>query len=101
MSYVIAPLSLVKGEGAYPEFADVLKSVQDAAISRAKEIWVGYNQGGMYPGDKEFGICPIRAREMAHDVTSVTLSGTYSFRKNLASLGWHTLLHKLRSLPKQ
>jgi len=91
MSYVIAPLRLVKGEGAYPEFADVLKSVQDAAISRAKEIWKGYEQGGLYPGDKEFGICPFRAREMANDVTTTTLSGTYSFRKNLASTGWHTL----------
>jgi len=91
MSYIIAPLRLVKGEGAYPEFQDVMKAVQDAAINRAKEIWVGYSQGGMYPGDKEFGICPIRAREMAHDLTSVTLSGTYSFRKNLASTAWHTL----------
>jgi len=91
MSYVIAPLSLVKGEGAYPEFADVLKSVQDAAISRAKEIWKGYEQGGLYPGDKEFGVCPFRAREMAHDVSSTTLSGTYSFRKNFGTTAWHTI----------
>ena len=91
MSYIIAPLEKVKGEGAYPEFVDVLKSVQDAAINRAKEIWTGYNQGGLYPGDKEFGICPMRGREMAHDVTSVSLSSTYSFRKNLQSTGWHSL----------
>ena len=91
MSYIIAPMRLVKGEGAYPEFAEVLKSVQDAAIARAKDIWKGYSQGGIYPGDNEFGICPMRAREMAKDVSSTTLSGTYSFRKNLATTGWHTL----------
>lgn len=91
MSYIIAPMRLVKGEGAYPEFAEVLKSVQDAAIARAKDIWKGYSQGGIYPGDNEFGICPMRAREMAHDVSSTTLSGTYSFRKNLGTAGWHTI----------
>lgn len=91
MSYVIAPLSQVKGENAYPEFADVLRSVQDAAIARAKDIWKGYTQGGIYPGDNEFGVCPLRAREMANDVTSTTLSSTFSFRKNLGATGWHTL----------
>ena len=91
MSYVIAPLRLVKGEGAYSEFADVLKSVQDAAIARAKDIWKGYSQGGIYPGDNEFGICPLRAREMAKDVYSTTLSGTYNFRKNLGATAWHTI----------
>ena len=91
MTYVIAPLSAVKGDGQYPEFADVLRSVQDAAIARAKDIWKGYTQGGIYPGDNEFGICPLRAREMAKDVSASTLSGTYSFRKNLATTGWHTL----------
>ena len=91
MSYIIAPMNLVKGENSYPEFADVLKSVQDAAIERAKQIWEGYTFGGLYPGDKEFGICPMRQREMANDVSATTLSGSYSFRKNLASTGWHTI----------
>ena len=93
MSYIIAPLDKVKGEGAYPEFADVLKSVQDAAIARAKDIWKGFTQGGMYPGDNEFGICPLRAREMATNVTSSTLSGTYSFRKNFAATAWRTIFN--------
>lgn len=91
MTYVIAPLRLVKGENAYPEFRDVIKAVQDAAINRAKEVWEGYDQGGLYPGKNQFGICPLRANEMATDVASTTLSSTYSFRKNLASIGWHTL----------
>jgi len=91
MSYVIAPYSKVKGENNYPEFIDVMRAVQDAAIARAKETWRGYAQGGLYPADQEFGICPLRAREMAHDVSSSTLSGTYNFRKNLGTTGWHTL----------
>lgn len=90
MTFVIAPLSKVKGEGSYPEYEDVLKSVQDAGINRAKEIWKGFTQGGLYPGANEFGITTLRAREMANDVTATTLSGTYSFRKNLGTRGWHT-----------
>ena len=91
--FIIAPLNQVKGENAYPEYVDVLRSVQDAAINRAKQIWNGYSQGGLYPGDKEFGICPLRANEMANDVTATTLSGTYNFRKNLQSTGWQTLFN--------
>lgn len=91
MSFIIAPLDKVKGENAYPEYVDVLKSVQDAGVNRAKEVWKGFTQGGLYPGDNEFGICPLRPNEMAHNVSSTTLSGTYSFRKNLATTGWRTL----------
>jgi len=91
MTFIIAPLDKVKGEGAYPEFAEVLRSVQDAAIARAKEIWKGYSQGGLYPGDNEFGICPMRAREM-FSASAQTLSGTYSFRQNFAATGWRTIL---------
>lgn len=93
MSFIIAPLDKVKGPNAFPEYVDVLKAVQDAAIERAKEIWKGYGQGGLYPGDNEFGICPLRANEMANDVSSTTLSGTYNFRKNLAATGWHSLFN--------
>ena len=89
--YIIAPSGKVKGEGAFPEFADVLKSVQDAAIERAKSIWNGYEFGGIYPGNNQFGICPLRANEMAHDVSATTLSGTYSFRKTLTSGAWRTI----------
>lgn len=91
MPYVIAPLDKVKGEGAWPEFGAVLKSVEDAGIKRAQETWQGYTLGGLYPGDRQFGMGGMRAREMAHDVTASTLSGTYSFRKNLGATGWHSL----------
>jgi len=91
MPYVIAPLDKVKGENAFPEYVATLKSIQDAAIARARDIWKGYDQGGLYPGPNQFGICPMRAREMAHDVNATTLSGTYNFRKNLGATGWHTI----------
>ena len=89
--YVIAPLGKVKGENAYPGFEEMLKDLQDAAIARAEKIWSGWKFGGILPGDKEFGIAPLRAREMANDVSATTLSGTYSYRKNLGSTGWYTL----------
>ena len=89
MSYVIGPMSQVKGEGMWPEFADVLKDVEKKAISRAGQIWEGYTFGGLTPGDHQFGICPLRANEMASDVSATTLSGTYTFRKNFAATGWH------------
>lgn len=91
MTYVIAPLDKVKGENQWEEFRGVLSDLQDEAIERAKQVWTGYEFGGVYPGDNEFGICPIRAREMAHDVTVTTLSGTYNFRKNFATTAWHTI----------
>jgi len=93
MSYIIAPLDKVKGENNHPAFEEVLKAVQDAAIEHAKEIWSGYTQGGLYPADGEFGICPLRANEMASDVSITTLSSTYSFRKNFASTGWHRIFN--------
>ncbi len=91
MTYIIAPLDKIKGEGGFPEYASVLKDLQDAAIERAKQIWKGFDFGGLYPGDNQFGICPLRANEMAHDVTSTTLSGTYTFRKTFAATGWRNL----------
>jgi len=87
--YVIGPLRLTKGEGMFPEFDAVLKQVEAAGIQRAEKIWPGYTFGGVYPGDHQFGICPLRANEMAHDVSATTLSGTYSFRKNFAAVAWH------------
>lgn len=91
LPFVIAPLDKVKGENAFPGFEEVLKDLQDAAIQRAKDIWKGWEFGGILPGEKEFGICPLRAREMANDVTATTLSGSYNYRKNLGSTGWYTL----------
>lgn len=91
MPYIIAPLNLVKGENNYSEYNDVLKAVQDKAVDRAKEIWNGYSQGGLTPGDKEFGIGPHRMNEMASDVTATTLSGSYTFRKAYTAGAWRPI----------
>lgn len=91
MSYIIAPLDKVRGENAFSEYVDVLKALQDKAIERAQQIWEGYEFGGILPGDRQFGIAPLRAREMAHDVSASTLSGTYNFRKNFGATAWHTI----------
>lgn len=96
--YTIGPLSLIKGEGQWPEYHGVLKDLQEKAVERAQSIWTGYSFGGLYPGDKQFGICPLRAAEMAHDVSNTTLSGTVTFRKNLTSGAWRTLFdYKVRT----
>lgn len=91
--FIIAPLSKVKGDNSYPEFEEAMASLEQAAINRASQIWKGYEFGGVYPGENQFGICPLRANEMANDVAAATLSGTYNFKKNLASTAWHNLFN--------
>ena len=93
MSFVIAPLRLVKGENNFGPYEDAMRSVQDAAFRRAAEIWTGVTPGGVYPGDGQFGICPLRQNEMANDVSSTTLSGSYQFRKNVTATGWRAMFN--------
>lgn len=89
--YTFAPMNQVKGENNFPEYVDVLKSVQDAGITRAKNLWGGFAQGGLTPGDKEFGIIPLRPNEMTTDVTATTASGSYSFRKTYTQGAWRPI----------
>jgi hypothetical protein len=89
--YSIAPYRLLKGENAWGEFIPVLQELQQVAINRAKVLWNGYEFGGIMPKDGEFGIAPLRMREMAHDVSATTLSGSYSFKRTFGSTGWVTI----------
>ena len=93
MSWIIAPLDKVKGENNLPAFEDVMRDLQDAAIERAQEIWKGYEPGGLYPADGQFGICPLRQNEMASDTTAQALSGSYAFRKNITATGWRNMFN--------
>lgn len=93
MSYVIGPMNLVKGEGMWPEFGDVLKEVQDMGIKRAQQVWPGFSFGGVYPGDHQFGICPLRKNEMANNVSASTLSGSYSFKNTQSATGWKEIFN--------
>jgi len=93
MPYVIAELDKIKGEGAYPEYEDVLRAVQDAAFQRAGDIWDGYEPGGLMPGPRQFGIGPLRKNDMANDVTDSTPSGSYSFTKAIAATAWQDIFN--------
>lgn len=93
MSYILAPWERVKGDNAFPEFEKAMSDLEKAAINRAEKIWAGWSFGGTEPGDKEFGIRPIPANEMANDVAAQTLSGTYNFKKTLGSTGWVNLFN--------
>lgn len=80
MVYSTAPVNLVKGENAYPEYRDILGVLQDAAIQRAETIWPGFKFGGALPGPGEIGIAPIRARH-------VYGGGTATWNKSYGSQG--------------
>lgn len=90
--YTLGPAILVKGENNWPEYQEVLRNVQERAIARASDLWNGYTFGGSTPGDKEFGMIALRPNEMASDVSATTLSGSYTFRKNItAASAWRNL----------
>lgn len=93
MPFIWAPMKKVKGEGQYPEYEDVLKAVQDAALARAGEVWEGYSQGGLMPGAREFGIGPLRKNDMASDTSDSTPSGSYSFTKAIAATAWQDIFN--------
>lgn len=90
--YTMGNAILVKGENNWPELQAVLADLEKDAVTRAKQIWAGYDFGGVSPGDNQFGIIAHRPNEMAHDVTATTLSGSYTFRKNItAANAWRNL----------
>ena len=47
----------------------------------------------MLPGENQFGICPLRQNEMANDVSATTLSGSYTYRKNVTATGWRSMFN--------
>lgn len=78
MPYAIAPLDKIKVD--YPEFKDVLKSLEAGAIARAIEIWPGYTLGGLIPGDKEFGIGNMLPKDILG-------TGTYTWTQAFTTPG--------------
>jgi len=67
--------------------------VQNAALARAGEIWEGYEQGGLMPGPREYGIGPMRKNDMAGNTTDSTPSGSYSFTKTITATGWQDIFN--------
>lgn len=90
--YIIAPFDKVKGEGQWPEFNDVRKQVENAVRERAKTLWAGYVPGGVLPTGNQYGVGPIPKNEMAGDTSDSSLSGSYSFIKNIAA-GWQDIFN--------
>jgi hypothetical protein len=88
MVYIIAEQEQVKGENNYPEYEDVLRSVQDAAFARAAEVWAGWQPGGLTPANNKFGVNLLRKNDVANDVSTSTLSSSYDFNKTITATGW-------------
>jgi hypothetical protein len=93
MPFIIAEAEKVKGEGQYPEYEKVLRSVQNAAYNRGAEIWNGFQPGGMMPGANQYGVGPLRKNDMANDTSDSTPSGSYSFNKTFTTTGWQDLFN--------
>lgn len=93
MPFIVAPLRLIKGEGQYPEYEDVLKAVQDAAFKVADEVWPGYESGGLTPSGRQYGIGPFRKNDMAGNTTDSTPSGSYSYTKTITATGWQDIFN--------
>lgn len=91
--YFIAQSNLVKGENNFPSYESVLSAVQDAVKKRAEEVWTGYSAGGMTPGNKQFGMAPLRKNDMSGDTTDAAKSGTYTFAKTATTTGWADLFN--------
>ncbi len=93
MVYIVAPLRDVKGENSFAPYVDVLKAVEERAIERAKEIWPGYEAGGILPGAQQFGVGPLRKNDMAGDTSDSAASGSYSFANTVTTTGWADLFN--------
>lgn len=93
MGYFIAPMGRVLAEGQdYPEFRSVLKDLETEAFARASRIWPGWQPGGLFPGEKRYGVGPLRKNDMAGDTTDSARSGSYSFVVPSAAVGWQDIL---------
>ena len=91
MSYFIAPAASVDGLNAMPAYQSVRTDLENAMRTRASTLWNGATPGGVFPTGDQFGMGPLRANDMANDVTDSARSGTYSFRKNLSGGAWRGL----------
>lgn len=87
--FTLAPAKLIKGPGAFPEFAQAMKDIEGAAIARALDIWKGYELGGLTPGKKQFGICPFLPAECAQQTSA---RGSATFRKSYTGTGWKPIM---------
>lgn len=91
MTYFIAPLDKVDGVNGIPAYQSARRDLENSMRTRASTLWNGASPGGVFPTGDQFGLGPLRANDMATDVTDSARSGTYSFRKNLSGGAWRGL----------
>jgi len=83
--------SLVIGEldkiQELPEFQRGLDALVNAAKKRAEEIWPGYTYGGMFPGNKQYGMTSALPKFFGSTTTHLK-----TFRQNLGSANeWQSI----------
>jgi len=88
MSYVIASMEDVM-EGKIAKYNSSLKAVREAARNRAGEHLEALSFGGITPLGNQYAEVPPRP-EMFDGIGGSTLSDT--FRQNLDSTGWNSIL---------
>lgn len=85
MEYVITELDKLRQ--TYPNFAQASEKLKKDTVDRAKEVWSGYNYGGMFPQGKQFGVTTLLPKFMLG-------SGTASFRQEFTSTGWQDIFNR-------
>lgn len=83
MTFLIAPADMVKGEGQWTEYRQILADLQVSAQARAADIWKGFTFGGVTPGARQYGISSLRPR----DIHGGGVGGTATFQKTYGSQG--------------
>lgn len=88
MSYIIATAEEVF-MGKREPFIQAMSEIEDATAERAAEVLEGLNYGGLFPEEGEYSKVTPRP-EFFYGADGSQLTG--SFRQNLTSTGWQTIL---------
>lgn len=88
MTFTIAPVEKVEGQGPLGEFQGAQRDLLQAAIDRGNEIFGGFDFGGIRPSNRQFGITQILPKH----VMSV---GTITFNQSFTDPGsWTDIYNK-------
>lgn len=90
MVFISAPFKQVKGENAWPEFQSVLPALETAVKGRAEQIWPGFQFGGLFPGNKRYGLLDVRPRDIFGGGTA-TFTKTYGSQGSWANIWSYTV----------
>lgn len=71
-----------------PEFQRGFDALVETAKRRATEVWSGYTYGGMFPGEKQFGMTSALPKFFGSSTTALK-----HFRQNFAHTGWQDIFN--------